>query len=360
MSLVSVGVEEERKDEESLKQSFEDSGKVIIELELGKTSTKDIQHRLKLTIDHLESLTRDVSTLGLFSDNESMEELPTSSLQFMLIPCYLGIAQHNLMTEPLMREEQLKMAKVYYMDFLKRLYDYNVITFKLPWKGEEQDDDVSDLGLKAIERKSGDELRQEKIVRFKQQKELQTAMDRFKIEQERNPDDESTLREFVIVQLRYWSLRALAELHSIEDELPILEHMKKLYSGEVQSEHTKPRPPSQKPFIIARSQEQKKVFGIGYPAIPTMTVDEWFEGMASSGRWGQAGAPGQTPQYAHRGHNHGEDEECSEKHPTTEADLSDSDKEDEVDPEMLRQKQMRWDEYKDTHRRGWGNMHNKG
>ena len=32
-----------------------------------------------------------------------------------------------------------------------------------------------------------------------------------------------------------------------------------------------------RPFIITRDQVQKKVFGLGYPSVPTYTIDEFYE-----------------------------------------------------------------------------------
>ncbi|VDO86261.1 unnamed protein product [Heligmosomoides polygyrus] len=59
--------------------------------------------------------------LGLFSESEEVEDLPTSSIPFLLIPCYLAVAHHNRMTEPQNRSVQLGLAKAYYRDFFRRL-----------------------------------------------------------------------------------------------------------------------------------------------------------------------------------------------------------------------------------------------
>ncbi|KAK6015087.1 hypothetical protein OSTOST_19496, partial [Ostertagia ostertagi] len=80
--------------------------------------------RISEAVSILEKLTHAVSTLGLFSDNEEVEDLATSSIPFLLIPCYLGVAHHNTTTEPSHRADQLQLAKVYYRDFLKRLRSY--------------------------------------------------------------------------------------------------------------------------------------------------------------------------------------------------------------------------------------------
>ena len=32
-----------------------------------------------------------------------------------------------------------------------------------------------------------------------------------------------------------------------------------------------------KPFILVKSELQKRVFGAGYPSLPTMTLDEFYD-----------------------------------------------------------------------------------
>ena len=32
-----------------------------------------------------------------------------------------------------------------------------------------------------------------------------------------------------------------------------------------------------KPFILVKSELQKQVFGAGYPSLPTMTLDEFYD-----------------------------------------------------------------------------------
>ncbi|VDO16485.1 unnamed protein product [Brugia timori] len=75
---------------------------------------------------------------------------------------------------------------------------------------------------------------------------------------------------------------------------------------------------------------------MGYPSIPTMTVNEWYDDMVKNGRF-------------------------SAINPSSSENSSNSNAVDEeTREEQERARLQRWDEYKDHHRRGWGNMHNKG
>jgi immunoglobulin-binding protein 1 len=169
---------------------------------------------------------------------------------------------------------------------------------------------------------------------------LEEALQALKKERERN-DDEATLREFTVVLLRLWALKSMTELEAIAEELPLAEHFIKVQRGQATHKPSAPRP-SLPPFIITKSEEQRKVFGVGYPSIPTYTVDQWYTQMQEKGRFGQVDKL-KTVHYD--GNN---DNEVVEKY------------EEEDESEEARQKKIQWDDYKDTHRRGYGNRHNKG
>ncbi|KAF8358942.1 ppfr-4 [Pristionchus pacificus] len=335
--------------EESLQQRFIACEQTMDALENGTMSTKDIQEPLKATIAELQSMTMTVNALALFSSNENIEELPNGSLHCMLIPCYLGIAHQNLMNcNPEAKSEELRMAKVYYRDFLRRLREYGVAELgEFPWEkdeGEEEERKKVDASVKspAVVMAEAETKRKEKIDRFRNQKEQHDRFLELTRQRAINPEDDSAQRDLLLAQLRYYAYRALSELESIEAELPMLEMMAARARAGI-TEPIKPeRGPSRKPFIITRDKAQKAVYGLGYPSIPVMSVDEWYDQKMASGAWGEGGPGGSG----------------TSKEPDSR--LSDSENEDDGRDDERREAKLRWDEYKDTHRRGWGNTHNKG
>lgn len=65
------------------------------------------------------------------SRNEELEEVATADLKFLLLPALLGaltMKQVNLAR----RLEQVHIARVYFVDFLKRCKEYNISKFELP------------------------------------------------------------------------------------------------------------------------------------------------------------------------------------------------------------------------------------
>ncbi|KHN81210.1 Immunoglobulin-binding protein 1 [Toxocara canis] len=324
-----------QKEESSLNEQFQFCERVIDDNDSGAFSTKEMQARLKECKEKLENLTREVSARELFSKNETVDELPTSSLQYLLLPSYLATTIQNIIVEPEHRVEALDNAKVYLRDFLERLLSYEVIAFSLPWLEEEEDEE--DVRTKMKSKPDAGQVRANKVRRREQQKQMEANLENLKLERSCNADDDSVLRELLMARLQLFALKAVNELEQIDEERPLAEHMVKVRAGQVSPRPVKAETSSRPPIIITRDATQKKVFGLGYPSIPTVTVDEWFDDMVKHGRFG-----------------------TMQKRPSNEQKPSESEEDDETAEEEKRAKAQRWDEYKDMHRRGWGNTQNKG
>ncbi|CAB3401710.1 unnamed protein product [Caenorhabditis bovis] len=320
---------DEHDDEISLTSLFDSAHKFVSDIESGAFTTPEIQPRLAENIANLETLTILVNKLGLFSSNELIDDVPTASLRYLLIPCYLGVLHQNTMAEPKTRLDALRKSKIYYRNFLERLRNLGLIDYRLPWVLDEEE-------AKNVMKLTAEENRRQKLERHRKKKELKECESQLCKQLQAMSVDEGNVRDLYLTQLRYWIEKAFEELQSIDEELPLL---KMIVRGA-----TRPDPPKQptrapmKPFVITRDAQQKAVFGLGYPSIPTMTVDEWYQE-----KFGCHGGPASASQ------------------PSAAAAAAEgSDHSDGEDEDAKRARLMQWDEYKDTHRRGWGNTHNKG
>ncbi len=90
---------------------------------------------------------------------------------------------------------------------------------------------------------------------------------------------------------------------------------------------------------------QAQVFGAGYPSLPTMTVDDWYEQHRKHGVLPDQGIPRKIS---------AEDTDAKEMEEEEKEKLAEND-----DEETLL-KARNWDDWKDTHRRGYGNRQNMG
>lgn len=113
-----------------------------------------------------------------------------------------------------------------------------------------------------------------------------------------------------------------------------------------------PKPKPMQPFIITKDATQKAVFGMGYPSLPVMSVDEFYSQRVREGIFPdeekmarinqeKALAAAQDPEEQ-------EEQEKAELEEKVETD----------DPENLA-RMRRMDEYRDVVRRGDGNRHNR-
>ncbi|KAJ4449255.1 hypothetical protein ANN_00652 [Periplaneta americana] len=245
---------------------------------------------------------------------------------------------------------------------VQRCKNYGIIDIEIPEPNEDSSSDSTesgrrqphpmDLGTMARERNA-------KLQRYKEQKELESQLEELKKSiSDMSLVDEELERKYYLTLIKNYSSQAIDELQSIEMEKPLLEHMAKVKKGEnfaQASEKRKqskfPPPKPLQPIIITRDEIQKKVFGAGYPSLPTMTVQEFYEKRIKDGDW-----PDPSKQKPHslldmasmRNQDQLREKEEIEKEAKIESD----------DPKTL-QEAREWDEFKDEHRRGWGNRMNR-
>uniref|UniRef100_A0AC35TQD2 Immunoglobulin-binding protein 1 n=1 Tax=Rhabditophanes sp. KR3021 TaxID=114890 RepID=A0AC35TQD2_9BILA len=302
-------------------------------LDKGETCRVSAQSKLKEYIFKLEDLKQNVEDMDLFSDNESIEEISSNDLELFLVPSVLGRAYEKLqMIGPKDRLLHLNQAKSYFRDYLEQLKAYRIILFQLPWVGSEVEKTAT-AAIDLNEKLNAADRRERVIKRFNIEKQLGDKM--IEIQQEcaqSGKSDEIGDRKYALTKLRLYAIKAIGDLDKIEEELRIVEHMLKVQKGEIAEE--KPKQLKKfKPFRIVKDELQKKVFGLGYNSVPTLTVDEWYNQMDKKGHF-------QTITGEESNHEESEDEDENE--------------------EQKRQKKIAWDDWKDEHRAGWGNTYNRG
>lgn len=293
-----------------------------------------------------ESATNLVSLAGLFSRNESIDEIPTEHLQYLLLPALLGSLALKITSGE--RKEIVDVAEIYFKDFLQRCNDYGLsdYVFKEQAKPEESSSEKSEIDQLAGMVKT----RANKIQRFKEEKELKARLDTLKENMDNEHVDEEIKRNYFMTMIKLTIYEAIDELYSIELEKPILEHIATLSKDE--KPKRLPAPPL-KPFIITKDEVQKAVFGAGYPSLPTMTVQEFYDKRVKDGIFPDPTKKKSGPMSLQEASLAGisldnKDEEDEAKEKLEEAD----------DPDNLQRLRDK-DEFKDDHRRGWGNRMNR-
>ncbi|KAK2155421.1 hypothetical protein LSH36_241g07018 [Paralvinella palmiformis] len=316
----------------------------------------DIRKCVKQGIEAAEKAVIMVNQLRLFSDNEELEEVSTSEIKYMLLPAILGYLEGKKTEAD--RLETINKSKVFYVDFLRICKNYGVAAIETPFLLDEDDTEDRDDGKSssANARPSQPNLqslnakRQQRIERYKQQKENERQLKELKSLLEKEHVDEEVKRGYYTTLLKKWVTTSLEELESIQEEVSILEQMSKMRGLRMTPTEPTTKPTSAfRPFILTKSTLQKKVYGAGYPSLPTYTIEEYYDQQVALGN---LPAPGSAPANQHLSP---EDEAALREQEDIE-----KEKKVEDDEEETLQKARNWDDWKDDHRRGYGNTKNKG
>ncbi|KAJ8880368.1 hypothetical protein PR048_016837 [Dryococelus australis] len=244
-----------------------------------KPPSKHVQVRIRKTMALLEDTTRLVSLVGMFSRNETVEDVATENIKLFLLPALLGTLSLKMCVED--RLEVVNTAEVYFRDFLQRCNDYGITNLRIPEKkgGPEDTPQPQPQSLLAMV-----DTRNTKIKRYTEKKQLEEQLKILKNSDSFATDDDIK-RNYFLALVKSFAVDAIDELDSIEKEKPLVEYMSNL-KKEGRSEHERPRKYPHKPLrpiIITRDEVQKKVFGSGYPSIPTMTLEEFYEKRVQEG-----------------------------------------------------------------------------
>lgn len=305
--------------------------------------------------------------------------MTTAHLKYLLLPALLGDLSLRCLTYE--RLEMLQHAETYYRDFIRRLNEYQVCDLPHLARGgsdkDENEEEGSSQGkLKRDPLVSSAIFRDSKINRYKESRRLEEALTGLKVllaEQKEDPSkiDEDVERRFYLTLIRLWLGRVVDELASIELEKPMAKmHLASVAAGssadasgssnpgKPHSHHRNPfvapKPKPKPPIIITRDAAQKAVFGIGYPAYPTMTVEEFISGKEADGSL----AFQDSRVYGNSLYDWANDPEKKVAEEVSEEERKERLEEADDPVELARRRRM--DDWKDEHRRGEGNRHNMG
>ncbi|KAL1775700.1 immunoglobulin-binding protein 1b [Sigmodon hispidus] len=341
---------EEELQKPRLPDLLETSRQILEEVESSTQpmGSKLIQDKVRRALELLEQASDMLLQLDLFSRNEDWEEIASADLKYLMLPALQGaLTLKQVGTSQ--RLSHLQQARDHFMSFLTQTHNYHVADFQLPWtqssspEGNPATPAILEANLVAMAAQ-----RQAKIQRYKQNKATEQRLSALKSAVESGQADDERVREYYLLQLRRWINISLDEIESIDQEIEILRE--RHFSGEGAASAS-PLPPQErppiKPFVLTRSVAQAQVFGAGYPSLATMTVSDWYE---------QHQKCEVLPS----------DQEVEKQAPAPESqrasqieELEQEQKEEEEDEDALHRMQQ-WDDWKDTHPRGYGNRQNMG
>jgi len=328
-------------DSQSVNELYLEGERAFRFLEEGSLPAKDehYQEKVESSIDALVRVCQYAREAQLFSPNETFEDIQTASLKYLLAEYYLGLLTLKRTTGD--RLQNLSTAKKCLTAYLLACERYQLM--------HEEDIEVFHR-----EKPKHDAIREEKIARYKREKEAVKKLDELnrsaekKERQQRSGyiltidddqvEDEEKQRDIYKLIIGLGCTKAIEESLSIDNESDMLtkiEEMKRRNNGKLEVE---PRPAAQSQFqnftllpsTSKREEFKKGVFKPGW-SLPTMTIEEWADSQIAAGLLPDPDAP-QQPQQQQK--KKVKDEESEEE----------------------TKKKRDWDDWKDDNPKGQGNM----
>ncbi|KAH3732782.1 PP2A regulatory subunit TAP46 [Pelomyxa schiedti] len=299
----------------------------VVECEADGVETAEVTRRMA-------QLHAAVAAASLVSRNETLDDISTGSLKYLLVPFYLGDLISRGYTSN--RIPMLKRAIASMSSFLEDVERLKLV----------HPDDLFSVRTESPADPSA--ARAMKLAQYAREKQAKQALQQqvvaSDLARKRNEDPEEADREQLLCHLRLSAIQCCQQLKMTQQELDMLEQIEKMKAtGRMPTAPPRPPPPPQQPITIlpvasaSRLQVQSRVFQPGY-SLPTMTPEQAFElDMQNNSNYivRQADTTTRTEE-TERDEDAGDD-----------------------DPDAVN-KARRWDAWKDTHPTGSGNKKGQG
>merc|ERR1712226_1122661 len=287
---------------------------------LNNTFGPELQTKLTNLLPQLQHLLASINELDLFSLNEDLADLTVATLPFLMTHALAGFAVSKQFTNREERLQHVETASEHFKQFELLTQQFGFAQVYIPSR---------DAALKSqantVQRR--DALIQSKKEQARLEQQITAFVDRLR----KDPEsiDEGFKREMYEKCVKQLVYAVHAERENLNMELGFLKN------GPV------PRPPAHKPMILTKDAMQAKVFGAGYPSIPTMSVEEFADKELAKVMPSQEFALFKQQQDAHARRNLKNAPEEQEKIPS-----------DEDDSDAALYKKRQFDAFKDDNRRG--------
>lgn len=302
-------------------------------------TTAPPEESVQTALDSLARVADAADRARLISANESLEEISTRSLKYLLLPYLQARAYAQVQGQTQERYAALQEAKAMLSKFFYRVDALRLLSER------ERDAALDETPAPAM---SPSQRRDEKIARFRAEKDAEKRLIALRARARGEDDDEGeeAEREASLVVLQSAVRRGLDMLSSLEQEMEILKfavrQLEKGVDPREKAERERPKgpppglgglPPTFR-IVNEREKEREKVFRPSH-SLPTYTVEEWGQ---------------MEMERAIKAESEKKERDIVQAKRREE---EDSDGEDAVERERLEKSRM--DDWKDDHNKGSGN-----
>ncbi|GAB7362237.1 hypothetical protein MBLNU230_g2262t1 [Neophaeotheca triangularis] len=163
--------------------------------------------------------------LSLFSPNESLEDISTSDLQFLVLDYHLAELILRITTTrnaTASRKNNLRRASQNYESYLKRLDTYDILSRSDRGLLESYQESPATFTTTTASSADAAARRDKKIARFKEEKALKQKLAHLRANPSVLANDETVARDLQLTEIGYATHQTFASLESIAQELQIL------------------------------------------------------------------------------------------------------------------------------------------
>ncbi|KAF2719134.1 phosphatase 2A-associated protein [Polychaeton citri CBS 116435] len=205
------------------------------------------QELVETTLKLYEQCVDIAGRISLFSPNESLEDIATVDLQYLLLN--YRTAELCMRMNGQNRKDVLHKAQKSYQRYLRQLDDYSILSKDDERLLEHYEDSPSTFSVAAT--KDAAAKRDTKIRRFKEEKALRQKLDYLRQNPSVVQNDDAVHRELQMVNVAYCTHETFANLESIAQELHIISL-------------APPAPPAGQPQVPADARERTRGSADGY------------------------------------------------------------------------------------------------
>jgi tetratricopeptide (TPR) repeat protein len=184
------------------------------------SNSESFQDKLSTTIKLYEECLEIAQRVSLFSPNESLEDISSTDLQYLLLHYRLAELIGRIAGGIAERKNNLEKAQKSYEQYLKQLDDYDLLSksdFALLESYQESPTTFSTAATSDAAQR-----RDIKIRRFKEEKELKQKLEYLRQNPEALANDDAAYRTLQLTNIAYATHQTFASLESLAQELHIL------------------------------------------------------------------------------------------------------------------------------------------
>ncbi|EME40960.1 hypothetical protein DOTSEDRAFT_178252 [Dothistroma septosporum NZE10] len=327
------------------------------------SNSETFQDNLLAAIQLYEQCIQIADQISLFSPNESLEDITSADLQYLLLNYRVAelVLRINGCEQ---REANLQRAQRSYEKYLKQLDNYDILSKDDGKLLEQYHDSPSTFSTASTTDPAS--RRDVKIKRFKEEKALKQKLEYSRQNSKSVQNDDSVYRDLQLTNIEYCTHQTFASLESVAQELHILSlappapppgsqqqpqdvrdrtRQRDGYSERLDTHHLSAGLKSPlldkngkplRPFTLTSKRTEFKD-GVFRPdhSLPTMSIDEYLEEERKRGGMIDGGGPQSQVQK-----------------------VVDEDDYDLADQETMKARE--WDEYVEANPKGSGNTINRG